>query len=76
MSTKPTHAEVARNLVSRLPAGVFAHAALDVVTSNDYTTLERMLPGVRFNSRKVRPDHWELIGVCADGSTVVWGVVE
>lgn len=72
----PTHAQIAREVVGKAPSGVFARAALDTVTRQDFTTLERMLPGVRFANRKVGPNQWELVGTCADGSVVVWGVME
>lgn len=68
----PTHAQIARQLVAKAPPGVFARAAVDVITRQDFTTLERMMPGVRFASRKVGPDETELIGTCADGTVVVW----
>lgn len=70
--TALTHAQIARNIVSRAPAGVFARAASQVVTAGSYLELERMLPGVRFNSRLVGIDEWELVGTCADGTVVVW----
>ena len=69
-----THAQIAKLIVAKAPNGVFARAALDVVTSADYTTLEKMLPGVRFDSRMAGPGELELVGNCADGSVVVWRV--
>ena len=71
-----THAQVAKMVVGRAAPGIFARAALEVITQSDYTTLERMLPGVRFAHRKTGPDEWELVGTCADGSVVVWRVAE
>lgn len=67
-----THAQIARNLLAGRDPSVFARAAERVVTHQDYSLLERMLPGVVFASRKVGQDEWELVGTCADGSTVVW----
>ncbi|MCU1418518.1 MAG: hypothetical protein JWP32_2692 [Schumannella sp.] len=67
-----THAQIARNLVAKAPSGVFARGCQDVVNLGDYSTLERMLPGVVFASRKVSQDEWELVGTCADGSVCVW----
>jgi hypothetical protein len=74
MSATASHGEVASRLVARLPAGVFAHAARDGVLHRDFTALEQMLPGVRFEVLKPAADRWELTGVCADGSVVTWGV--
>lgn len=70
----PTHADIARNLVAKLPPGVFAHAARDAVIHQDFVTLERMLPGVGFATDKVGSDEWQLVGACTDGSTVIWRV--
>lgn len=73
MGDHRTHAQIARELIARQPYWhAFSRACVDVVTSGNYTTLERMLPGVKFASRKVSPDEWELVGTCADGSTLVW----
>lgn len=69
-----SHAQIASLLVSRLPAGVFAHAARDGVMHRDFVSLERMLPGVKFEVLKPAPDRWELTGVCEDGSIVTWDV--
>jgi hypothetical protein len=68
-----THAQIARQLVAaKLPPKVFAAAVRDGVINRDFSTLQRMLPGVRFDTRKVGQDEWELVGVCEDGSTVIW----
>lgn len=69
-----SHAQVARRLTINMPPGVFAHAARDGVIHNDFVTLERMFPGMKFAAKAVGPDEWELIGTCTDGSTVTWGV--
>lgn len=69
-----TYAQIARDLVDQLPAGVFAHAARDAVIHQDFVTLTRMLPGVAFAVRKLGTDDWELAGTCEDGSTVLWRV--
>lgn len=69
-----THADIACQLVSELPPGVFAHAALDAVAHADFVMLERMLPGVRFSVHPLGVDRWRLTGVCADGSMAVWTV--
>lgn len=69
-----THAQIARQLLANTAPGVFARAARDGVIHNDFTTLERMLPGARFAARKVNQDEWELVGTCTDGSIVVWRV--
>jgi hypothetical protein len=69
-----THAQIARILAARAPSGVFAHAARDAVIHNDFTTLERMFPGMRFAHRKVGQDQWELAGTAVDGSVCLWGV--
>lgn len=74
MATMPTHAEIARNMTIRMADGVFAHAARDAVTHADFTTLERMFPGMRFRARPLGPDAWELSGHGDDGSTVLWTV--
>lgn len=71
-----THAQIASEMVWLLPPGVFAHAARAGVIHHDFVTLERMLPGVHFATRKLGSDEWELIGTCADGSTVLWRVGE
>lgn len=67
-----THAQIARELVAKLPAGIFAHAVRDAALHNDYLKLERMLPGMKFAVRKVSQDEWELAGTAEDGSTVLW----
>lgn len=69
-----SHAEIASRMVSRLPRGVFAHAARDGVMHRDFLGLEAMLPGVKFEVQKPAADRWELLGVCEDGSVVTWGV--
>lgn len=69
-----THAQIAKLLLSRTDPRVFAHAARDAVIDRNFTTLERMFRGVTFDCRATGPDQWELVGACADGSTVVWGV--
>jgi hypothetical protein len=69
-----THAQIARNILVKAPPGVFARAAQDAVIRNDFTTLERMFPGMRFAHRKVDQDEWELVGTATDGSVVVWRV--
>jgi len=74
MTATASHGEIASRLVSLLPPGVFAHAARDGVMHRDFTALELMLPGVRFEVLKPAADRWELTGVCADGSVVTWGV--
>jgi hypothetical protein len=69
-----SHAEIARQLTAKLPTGVFAHGARDAVIYGDFTMLERMFPGMRFACRKDGVDQWELVGICEDGSVVVWRV--
>lgn len=69
-----SHAQIARQVIGSAPAGVFAHAARDAVIHGEFTTLQRMLPGVVFATRKVDSDDWELVGTCADGSVVLWRV--
>jgi hypothetical protein len=69
-----SHANLAKSLVASLPPGVFARAALPAVMREDYSLLEQMLPGVHFTSVAVAQDMWELNGLCADGSVVVWQV--
>lgn len=69
-----SHAEVARRLTMTMKPGVFAHAAQDAVIHQDFTTIERLFPGVKFMAKIVGLDLWELSGVCADGSTVYWKV--
>jgi hypothetical protein len=69
-----THAQVARILADKAGPGVFARAAQDAVIRNDFSTLERMFPGMRFAHRKVGQDQWELAGTAADGSVCLWGV--
>lgn len=71
-----SHATTAKNLMASLPPGMFARAALPAVMREDYSLLERMLPGVRFSSVAVGPDVWELNGLCADGSVIMWQVGE
>lgn len=66
-----THGQIARLTVEKQPQ-VFARACRDVVVANDFTMLNRMLPGVAFAVRKVDQEMWELTGVCEDGSTVNW----
>lgn len=70
----PTHADIASHLVSQMPPGTFAYAARAAVVHQDFITLERMLPGVKFAATKVGPDEWQLAGACDDGSTVIWRV--
>lgn len=67
-----THAQIARNVVAMAPPGVFARAALPVVTQGSFVALEKMLPGIRWASRKLGPDKWELVGTCVDGSSCIW----
>lgn len=74
MTATASHGQIASRLVARLPAGVFAHGARDAVMHRDFTALELMLPGVRFEVLKPAADHWDLTGVCADGSIITWGV--
>lgn len=69
-----SHAQIAKEIVAKAPAGVFARACSEVVTGASYLTLERMLPGVKFASRKTGPDQWELVGTCTDGSVCIWGI--
>lgn len=69
-----THAEVAKELVAKLPAGVFAHAARDAILHLDFTLLNRMLPRVDFSATQTARDEWQLAGTCADGSVVIWRV--
>lgn len=69
---QPTHAEVAKKLVASLPPGVFGHAAAAAAQHNDFTLLERMLPGVAFSVLATGSDLWELTGACADGSIIAW----
>lgn len=69
-----THAQIARNIVARAPGSTFAYAARDAVVNRDFTTLERMLPGMIFACRPTGSDRWELVGTAKDGSTCVWGV--
>lgn len=57
-----------------MPPGVFARAARDGVINHDFVLLERMFPGMKFEAFKTKPDEWELVGTCEDGSTVSWGV--
>lgn len=67
-----THAQIARHLTAQAPPGVLARGLRDLITHGDSITLERMLPGVRFASRKIDQDEWEVVGTCEDGSTIVW----
>lgn len=69
-----THAEVAKDLVAKLPPGVFAHAARDAILHLDFTLLNRMLPKVDFSATATGPDEWQLAGTCGDGSVVIWRV--
>lgn len=69
-----SHANLAKSLVDTLPPGVFARAALPAVMREDYSLLEHMLPGVRFSSVAIEQDRWELNGLCADGSVVMWHI--
>lgn len=69
-----TDAQIAKMVVGRAPTGVFARAVLPAVTRQDFTELERMLPGMRFGIRKTGQDSWELAGTAADGSTCLWEV--
>lgn len=71
-----THAEIAKELVAKLPPGVFGRAAVAAAQQSDFTLLEQMLPGVRFDINQTGRDLWELAGVCADGSTVIWQLGE
>lgn len=70
----PTHAQIATNLVAKLPPGVFGRGALAAIQHQDFTTLETMLPGVRFATTKVGADEWQLAGACEDGTTAIWRV--
>lgn len=68
----PTHANIAKKLVDKLPPGVFAHAAREATQHEDFTTLNRMLPEVEFTVLRTAPDEWQLYGSCGDGSVVGW----
>lgn len=69
-----THAQVARRLTIGMKPGVFAHAARDACIHRDYTTLERMFPGMKFTAMQIGPDSWALNGTGKDGSIVTWQV--
>ena len=69
-----SHAQIARRLTITMKPGVFAHAARDAVIHHDFSTLERMFPGMIFGTHAVGPDRWELFGWGEDGSTVTWDV--
>jgi len=69
-----THADIVSKLAMQKAPGTFAHAARNAVAHQDFITLERMFPGVRFSTHKVAADEWQLFGVCEDGSTVVWRI--
>lgn len=69
-----SHAQIARALTVGMDQRALAYAMRDAVIHSDFTTLERMLPGVTFTATKVGPDNWELVGTCADGSEIAWGV--
>jgi hypothetical protein len=69
-----SHAQIARRLTIGMDQRVLAKAMADAVLHQDFLTLERMLPGMKFATMKVATSEWELIGTCEDGSTVTWGV--
>lgn len=71
-----THAQIARALTVGMDQRALAYAMRDAVIDADFSTLERMLPGVAFTATKTGPDQWALVGKCADGSEIVWGVGE
>ena len=71
-----SHADVARRLTANMAPGIFARGARDAVIHNDFILLERLFPGMKFATKKLDTDLWQLTGFCEDGSTVTWGVGE
>ncbi len=69
-----TNADIATELVEKLPVTIWAKACRDAVLYHDFTLLQRALPSVEFSVEIAGINQRTVVGKCADGSMAVWGV--